>query len=126
MFATSVSVFLLYVTNSETFVVAMLCLFNAISTPSWNDTSLIIIELYPTHLRTTAAVLHLLMVRIGAIIGTNIFGLFVKVNPSIPILLVASFFFGWVSFFSRGTEDNKKNFIKMRRVQLMLMKPALH
>ena len=92
MFATSVSVFLLYVATSETFVVAMLCLFNEISTPSWKDTSLIIIELYPTHLRTTAAGLHLLMARIGAIIGTNIFGLFVKVNPSIPILLIASFF----------------------------------
>ena len=28
--------------------------------------------------------------RVGAIIGTNLFGLFIHVNPSIPILLVAS------------------------------------
>ena len=31
----------------------------------------------------------LLMARIGAIAGTNIFGQFVYVDPSIPILLVA-------------------------------------
>ena len=83
MFATSVSVFLLYIATSEIFVVAILCLFNAISTPSWNYT---IVELYPTHFHTTAVGLHLLMARIRAITGTNISGLFVKVNPSIPIL----------------------------------------
>ena len=110
MFATSVSVFLLYIDTSEIFVVAMLCLFNAISTPSWNDTSLIIAELYPTHLRTTAAGLHLLMARIGAIIGTNIFGLFVKVNPSIPILLVASFFLVG-SVRSLGVPKTTRNFL---------------
>ena len=32
----------------------------------------------------------MLMARFGAIIGTNIFGAFVRVNPSIPILIVAS------------------------------------
>lgn len=93
MFTSTVSVVLLYVATSEIFVVVMLCIFNAVSAPSWNDSSLIIAELYPTHLRATAAGLHLLMARIGAIIGTNIFGLFVKVNPSIPILLVASILF---------------------------------
>ena len=39
--------------------------------------------------RATAAGIHLLMGRIGAIFGTNIFGAFVRVNPSIPILIVA-------------------------------------
>jgi len=34
--------------------------------------------------------MHLLMARIGAIIGTNLFGEFVYISPSIPILLVAS------------------------------------
>ena len=33
--------------------------------------------------------IHLLFARIGAIIATNIFGLLLHVNPSIPILLVA-------------------------------------
>ena len=31
----------------------------------------------------------MLMGRIGAIFGTNIFGAFVRINPSIPILIVA-------------------------------------
>ena len=89
MLACTLSVFLLYVVTLEAFVVAMLCLFTAVSAPAWNDIGLIIAELYPTSLRTTAAGAHLLMARIGAIIGTNIFGLFVLVNPSVPILLVA-------------------------------------
>jgi len=40
--------------------------------------------------RSTALGMHLLMARIGAIIGTNLFGEFVYISPSIPILLVAS------------------------------------
>ena len=51
LFASTLSVFLLYVVHSEVVVVIMLCLFAAISTPAWNDTSLIVAEVYPTHLR---------------------------------------------------------------------------
>lgn len=40
--------------------------------------------------RSTALGVHLLMARVGAIIGTNLFGVFVYTSPSIPILLVAS------------------------------------
>lgn len=79
--------------SSELFVVIMLCIFTAVSTPAWNDSSLLIAELYPTHLRSTAAGIHLLMARIGAIIGTNLFGLFIRVNPSVPILFVAVILF---------------------------------
>lgn len=93
LFCSTVSSFLLYVSNVEAFVIVMLCIFTAVSTPAWNDSSLLIAELYPTHLRATAAGIHLLMARIGAIIGTNIFGLFIRVNPSVPILLVASVLF---------------------------------
>lgn len=93
LFASTMSAFLLYVSNAEIFVVVMLCVFTAVSTPAWNDSSLLIAELYPTHLRTTAAGVHLLMARIGAIFGINIFGVFIRVNPSVPILLVASILF---------------------------------
>ena len=51
LLTSTASVFLLYVVHSEVFVVVMLCLFTALSTPAWNDTSLIIAEVYPTHLR---------------------------------------------------------------------------
>lgn len=68
-------------------------MFTAVSAPAWNDASLLIAELYPTHLRSTAAGVHLLVSRIGAIIGTNIFGVFIRVNPSVPIFLVASVLF---------------------------------
>jgi VNT family MFS transporter (synaptic vesicle glycoprotein 2) len=89
MFSSTASTFLLFVSSSEVFVVVVLCVFTAVVTPAWNDTGLLIAELYPTHLRSTAAGIHLLMARIGAILGTNIFGIFIRVNPFVPILLVA-------------------------------------
>lgn len=89
LLASTVAVILLFFVHSEVFVVVMLCLFTALSTPAWNDSTLIIAEVYPTHLRTTANGIHLLMARIGAIIGTNIFGEFININPSVPILFVA-------------------------------------
>ena len=98
LFASTLSVFLLYVVTIEAYVVLILCIFTAVSTPAWNDTSLLIAELYPTHLRSTAAGIHLLMARFGAILGTNIFGLFIRVNPSVPILSIAVLlFFGGVA-----------------------------
>ena len=59
-----------------------------------HDLSVYIVVFYAPPLssnmcRATAAGIHLLMGRIGAIFGTNIFGAFVHVNPSIPILIVA-------------------------------------
>ena len=51
LLTSTASVFLLYIVHSEVFVVIMLCLFTALSTPAWNDTSLIVAEVYPTHLR---------------------------------------------------------------------------
>ena len=51
LFASTASVFGLYVVHSEVFVVVMLCVFTALSVPAWNDSSLLIAELYPTHLR---------------------------------------------------------------------------
>lgn len=90
LFCAAVASFLLFVSSAEVSVVVVLCVFTAVITPAWNDTSLLIAELYPTHLRSTAAGIHLLMARIGAIFGSNIFGVFIRVNPSIPILWVAS------------------------------------
>ena len=89
LFVSTITVFLLYVESSELFVVIVLCVFTAVSTPAWNDSSLLIAELYPTRLRSTAAGIHLLCARIGAICGTNIFGAFIRVNPSVPIIFVA-------------------------------------
>ena len=39
--------------------------------------------------RSSSQGIHLLFARIGAILGTNLFGLFIHINPTIPILLVA-------------------------------------
>ena len=51
MFASTASVFLLYAAQTEVFVVVVLCLFTALSTPAWNDSGLLNSDLYPTHLR---------------------------------------------------------------------------
>lgn len=41
-------------------------------------------------LRSTASGVHLLMVRIGAIMGTYIFGMFSYSNVTVPVLTTAS------------------------------------
>ena len=51
LLTSTASIFLLYIVQSEVFVVIMLCLFTTLSTPAWNDMGLIIAEVYPTHLR---------------------------------------------------------------------------
>ena len=51
LMASAVTVFLLYIQHSEVLVVLMLSLFTATTAPSWHDSSLLIVELYPTRLR---------------------------------------------------------------------------
>ena len=65
--ASTLSVFLLYVVHEEAVVVVMLCIFTALSTPAWNDSSLIIAEVYPTHLRYCTCINRLCVLNIKII-----------------------------------------------------------
>ena len=51
-------------------------------------------ELFPTHLRSTAMAVTLVAARLGAILGNTVFALFLEVQCAIPILMVASLLVG--------------------------------
>ena len=52
------------------------------------------VELFPTHLRSTAMAVTLVAARLGAILGNTVFALFLEVQCAIPILMVASLLVG--------------------------------
>ena len=51
-------------------------------------------ELFPTHLRSTAMAVTLVAARLGAILGNTVFGLFLEVQCAVPIIMVAALLVG--------------------------------
>ena len=52
------------------------------------------VELFPTHLRSTAMAVTLVAARLGAILGNTVFGLFLEVQCAVPIIMVAALLVG--------------------------------
>jgi MFS family permease len=71
-------------------IVILSCVFTGVSTVAWNAYNIIAVELFPSHLRSTAFGLQSAIGRIGSIIGALIFGRLITVSPFLPILIVAS------------------------------------
>ncbi|XP_065912696.1 synaptic vesicle glycoprotein 2C-like [Dysidea avara] len=90
--ASAGSCVLLFFFQTPTLAVVALVVFSFVSVGAWNTSSLIAKELYPTELRTTSSGMLLSVARIGAILGTQMFGLFIHAHPTIPILMAASCF----------------------------------
>ena len=84
-----VSVFTLWRVPNETVSVILLCIFNGINVISWNVFNVITAEVYPTAIRSTASGFLSAINRIGAIVGINLFAVFIDITPAIPILIVA-------------------------------------
>ena len=108
-------VFLIYLVKSATSNLIISCCFGLVSTMGFNALDCLGIELFPTnvryiwehlrkwigelvddfhlyinHSRSTAMAVTLAVARLGAILSLFIFGYFIEVSCSIPILLVAS------------------------------------
>merc|ERR1719270_1824178 len=54
------------------------CVFGAVSTMGFNSLDCLGVELFPTHLRSTAMAITLAAARFGAILGNLVFGYFVE------------------------------------------------
>ena len=52
------------------------------------------VEVFPTHLRSTAMAVTLVAARLGAIGGNEIFGQLLGINCAIPIIMVAVLMIG--------------------------------
>eukprot|EP00095_Tigriopus_kingsejongensis_P000777 maker-scaffold67_size430214-snap-gene-1.18 protein:Tk00777 transcript:maker-scaffold67_size430214-snap-gene-1.18-mRNA-1 annotation:"hypothetical protein DAPPUDRAFT_304078" len=89
MVLSGVSVFFIYLVKTTTANLIVSCVFGLVSTMGFNALDCLGIELFPTHVRSTAMAITLVAARLGAILGNVVFGYFVETNCAIPVLAVA-------------------------------------
>uniref|UniRef100_A0A7N6AKF5 Synaptic vesicle glycoprotein 2A n=1 Tax=Anabas testudineus TaxID=64144 RepID=A0A7N6AKF5_ANATE len=84
-----ISCFFLMFGNSESGMIALLCLFGGISIASWSALDVITVELYPSDKRTTAFGFLNALCKLAAVLGISIFQSFVGITKAVPILFAA-------------------------------------
>uniref|UniRef100_A0A8C1TYJ8 Synaptic vesicle glycoprotein 2A n=1 Tax=Cyprinus carpio TaxID=7962 RepID=A0A8C1TYJ8_CYPCA len=84
-----VSCFFLSFGNSESAMIALLCLFGGISIASWNALDVLTVELYPSDKRTTAFGFLNALCKLAAVLGISIFQSFVGITKAVPILFAS-------------------------------------
>ncbi|XP_031722282.1 synaptic vesicle glycoprotein 2A-like [Anarrhichthys ocellatus] len=84
-----ISCFFLMFGNSESGMIALLCLFGGISIASWNALDVITVELYPSDKRTTAFGFLNALCKVAAVLGISIFQSFVGITKAVPIIFAA-------------------------------------
>uniref|UniRef100_A0A8B9RHE0 Synaptic vesicle glycoprotein 2A n=1 Tax=Astyanax mexicanus TaxID=7994 RepID=A0A8B9RHE0_ASTMX len=84
-----VSCFFLSFGNSESAMIALLCLFGGISIASWNSLDVLTVELYPSDKRTTAFGFLNALCKLAAVLGISIFQSFVGITKAVPILFAS-------------------------------------
>ncbi|XP_034954341.1 synaptic vesicle glycoprotein 2A isoform X2 [Zootoca vivipara] len=85
-----VSCFFLSFGNSESAMIALLCLFGGVSIASWNALDVLTVELYPSDRRTTAFGFLNALCKLAAVLGISIFTSFVGITKAVPILLASA------------------------------------
>ncbi|KAI0209926.1 Synaptic vesicle glycoprotein 2C [Lamellibrachia satsuma] len=83
------SVFFVWFLKTKTQSLIMSCVFSGVSVIGWNVLDVLGVELFPTHLRSTAAGVFNAAGRIGAILGNMVFGQLVTAHCAVPMLMVA-------------------------------------
>uniref|UniRef100_A0A8C3AG61 Synaptic vesicle glycoprotein 2A n=1 Tax=Cyclopterus lumpus TaxID=8103 RepID=A0A8C3AG61_CYCLU len=84
-----ISCFFLSFGNSESAMIALLCLFGGISIASWNALDVLTVELYPSDKRTTAFGFLNALCKLAAVLGISIFTSFVGITKAVPILFAS-------------------------------------
>ncbi|XP_027718136.1 synaptic vesicle glycoprotein 2A isoform X4 [Vombatus ursinus] len=85
-----ISCFFLSFGNSESAMIALLCLFGGVSIASWNALDVLTVELYPSDKRTTAFGFLNALCKLAAVLGISIFTSFVGVTKAAPILFASA------------------------------------
>uniref|UniRef100_A0A8C5E3I5 Synaptic vesicle glycoprotein 2A n=1 Tax=Gouania willdenowi TaxID=441366 RepID=A0A8C5E3I5_GOUWI len=85
-----ISCFFLSFGNSESAMIALLCLFGGISIASWNALDVLTVELYPSDKRTTAFGFLNALCKLAAVLGISIFTSFVGITKAVPILFASA------------------------------------
>eukprot|EP00794_Sanderia_malayensis_P000132 gene132-743_t len=89
MVVCGISAFFFWFVETRAHMIIMSCVFSGLATAGWNALDVLSMELYPTHLRSTAFGIQAAVGRIGAIIANQVFGALVDVHCSVPLFLVA-------------------------------------
>lgn len=99
-YLSALSVFLFWFINSKAAVIAMNAIFNAISVGCWDALDVLLVETYPTSIRSAATGNAAGISRIGSMLGTAVFGVFMDSSCSIPIITVFAAYtvVGFVAF----------------------------
>ncbi|XP_077993219.1 synaptic vesicle glycoprotein 2B-like [Glandiceps talaboti] len=88
----AVSVFFIWLVDTESAAVAMLAVVQFFGQAQWNSLDVMIVVLYPTDKRTSAFGFLTALGRIGGVLGNVTFGRYLSVSRAIPILTVAVMF----------------------------------
>ncbi|XP_032401042.1 synaptic vesicle glycoprotein 2B-like isoform X2 [Xiphophorus hellerii] len=79
--------FFLFLSFSQSAIIALQCMFCAVSAAAWNGIEVVTVELYPTSKRATAFGVLNALCKLAAVLGSSIFASFVGITKAIPILL---------------------------------------
>jgi hypothetical protein len=89
----TVTVFVLFYLRTEVESIVLLFVFRLSTNPAWHSLTVVSVDLYPTPLRASISGVCLMSARVGAIIGTYIFGAFSTASITLPILSTAALMF---------------------------------
>ncbi|XP_025028257.1 synaptic vesicle glycoprotein 2C isoform X4 [Python bivittatus] len=90
MILSGISCFFLWFGTSGSMMIGMLCLYNGLTISAWNSLDVITVELYPTDRRATGFGFLNALCKAAAVLGNLIFGSFVVITKSVPILLAST------------------------------------
>uniref|UniRef100_X1ZMR5 Major facilitator superfamily (MFS) profile domain-containing protein n=1 Tax=Capitella teleta TaxID=283909 RepID=X1ZMR5_CAPTE len=90
MLISGLSVFFIYLLKTQRDSIIMSCIFGGVSVIGWNTLDVLSVELFPTHLRSTANGALSGLGRVAAILGNVTFGELVGAHCAVPMILVAS------------------------------------
>ncbi|XP_075998499.1 synaptic vesicle glycoprotein 2B [Genypterus blacodes] len=79
--------FFLFLSFSQSAIIALQCLFCGVSVAAWNGIEVVTVELYPASKRATAFGVLNALCKLAAVLGSSIFASFVGITKVIPILL---------------------------------------
>ncbi|KAG8012293.1 Synaptic vesicle glycoprotein 2B [Nibea albiflora] len=79
--------FFLFLSFSQSAIIALQCLFCGVSAAAWNGIEVVTVELYPASKRATAFGVLNALCKLAAVLGSSIFAGFVGITKVIPILL---------------------------------------
>uniref|UniRef100_A0A4W6F9G2 Synaptic vesicle glycoprotein 2Bb n=1 Tax=Lates calcarifer TaxID=8187 RepID=A0A4W6F9G2_LATCA len=79
--------FFLFLSFSQSAIIALQCLFCGVSVAAWNGIEVVTVELYPTSKRATAFGVLNALCKLAAVLGSTVFTSFVGITKIVPILL---------------------------------------